>query len=148
MVETALLVETAIMVDMAILVEMAILIKMAIMVDMAIYGHGWPCMALYGHSWPYMAMHFFRCVKLRENPENQSFTFFGSLPPYLGVSDSFAYSKQRGLKRSIDWYKEFLISCLAARYSAVFVIKTMEIHGNRWKSMEIQVELRDRHYKI
>ena len=43
----------------------------------------------------------FRCVKLRDNPENLVFTFFGFLPPYLGVSDSLAYFKRRGLKRSI-----------------------------------------------
>ena len=67
---------------------------------------------------------------MRENPENQGFTFFGFLPPYLGVSDSLAYSKVLGLKRSIFWYKKFLISCLVARYSAVFVFKSMEIHGN------------------
>ena len=43
----------------------------------------------------------FRCVKLRENPENQSFTFFAVLPPYFGVSDLLAYFKRRDLKRSI-----------------------------------------------
>ena len=90
---------------------------------MAIHGHIWPCMAIYGHVWPYMAVCgracpdmaiysytinespkskiSFRCVKLRENPENLGFTFFGFLPPYLGVSDSLAYFKRRGLKRSI-----------------------------------------------
>ena len=72
-----------------------------------------------------------RCVKLRENQENQSFTFFAFLLPYLGVSDSLAYFKRRGLKRSIVWYKKFLISCLVARYSAVFVLKSMEIYGSR-----------------
>ena len=30
------------------------------------------------------------CVKLRENPENQSFTFFAFLPFHFGVSDSLA----------------------------------------------------------
>jgi hypothetical protein len=43
----------------------------------------------------------FGCVKLRENPENQGFMFFGFLPPYLGVSDSIFYIKRRDLKRSI-----------------------------------------------
>ena len=81
----------------------------------------------------------FRCVKLRENPENLGFTFFGFLPPYLGVSDSLVYFKRRGLKRSIVWYKNFLISCLVAWYSAVFVSKSKEIHGNAWKSMEVGV---------
>ena len=90
----------------------------------------------------------FRCVKLRENPENQSFTFFAVLPPYLAVSDSLAYFKRRGLKRSIVWYKKFLISCLVARYSAVFVLKSMEIHENLWKSMGIHGKVQDRHCKI
>ena len=70
----------------------------------------------------------FRRAKLRENPENQGFTFFAVLPPYFGISDSLAYSKRRGLKRSIDWYKKILISCLVAWYSAVSVLKSMEIH--------------------
>ena len=71
---------------------------------------------------------------------NQSFTFFALLPPYLGVSDSLAYLERRGLKRSIAWYKEFLISCLVARYSAFFGFnpwKSFEIHGNPWKYMEV-----------
>ena len=76
----------------------------------------------------------FRYTKLRKNPENRGFTFFAVLPAYLGVSDSLAYSKRQGLKRSIDWYKKFMISCLVARYSVVFVLKSMEIHGNPWKS--------------
>ena len=117
---------------------------------LAMHGHRWPYMAIHGHAWPYMAIHgikksenrqqisknhkikiSFRCVKLRDNPENQGFTFFAFLPPYLGVSDSLAYFKRRGLKRSIVWYKKFLISCLVARYSAFFVFKSLEIHGNR-----------------
>ena len=106
---------------------------------MAIYGRTWPYMAMYGHAWPDMAMYkinenpkskiSFRCVKLRENPENLGFTFFAVLPIYLNVSDSLAYSKRRGLKRSIVWYKKLLISCLVACYSAVFVFNSMEIHG-------------------
>ena len=39
--------------------------------------------------------------KIAKESGNQSFTFFGFLPPYLGVSDSLAYFKRRGLKRSI-----------------------------------------------
>ena len=74
---------------------------------------------------------------MRENPENQSFTFFAFLPPYLRVSDSLAYFKRRGLKRSIVSYKKFLISWHVARYSAVFVFESMDIHGNPWKHMEI-----------
>ena len=62
---------------------------------------------------------------------NQRFTFFVFLPRYLAVSDSLAYFKRRGLKRSIASYKKFLISCLVACYSAVFVFKSMEIHGSR-----------------
>ena len=99
-------------------------------------------MAIYGHTWHQKSENreqisknpkikiSFRCAKLRDNPENQGFTFFAFLPPYLGVSDSLAYFKRRGLKRSIVSYKKFLISCLVARYSAVFVFKSMEIHGN------------------
>ena len=155
----AMSVDIAILVEMAILIEIAmpghIWPDMAMHGHtwpcMAIYGHAWPCMAMYGHAWPDMAIisskrHskskksykinenpksriLFRCVKLRENPENQGFTFFGFLPPYLGVSDSLAYFKRRGLKRSIVSYKKFLISCLVARYSAAFV------GLNPWKSM-------------
>ena len=69
----------------------------------------------------------FRCVKLRDNQEKRGFAFFAFLPPYLDVSDSLAYSKVLGLKRSIVWYKKFLISCLVARYSAVFVLRSMEV---------------------
>ena len=76
---------------------------------------------------------------MRDNPENQGFTFFGFLPPYLGVSDSLAYFKRRGLKRSIVSYKKFLISCLVARYSAVLGFTSTEIHGNPGKSMEVGV---------
>ena len=136
---------------------------------MARHGHRWPYMAIYGHAWPDMAMYkinenpkikiSFRCVKLRENPENLGFTFFVFLPPYLGVSDSLVYLKRRGLKRSIVSSKKFLISCLVARYSAVFVLKSMDIHKNpclsQWKckevdgkTMEIHIALQDRHYKI
>ena len=53
---------------------------------------------------------------------------------YFGVSDSLVYSKRQGLKRSIDWYKKFLISCLVARNSAVFVFKSIKMHGNPCRS--------------
>ena len=77
-----------------------------------------------------MQISFMR-VKLRENPENQGFTFFTFLPPYLGGLNSLAYFKRRGLKRSIASYKKLLISCLVARYSADFVCKSLESHGSR-----------------
>ena len=76
----------------------------------------------------------FRCAKLRESPENQGFTFFAVLHSYFGVSGSLTYSKRQGLKRSVDWYKKCLISCLVAWYSAVFVWKSMQIHGNPCRS--------------
>ena len=31
------------------------------------------------------------CAKLRENPEDQGFTFFAFLPPYFGVSGSLVH---------------------------------------------------------
>ena len=83
----------------------------------------------------------FRCAKLRENPEHLGFTCLALLPPYSAVSDSLAYSKRQGLKRSIGWYKKLLLSILVAPYSAGFGLKSMEIHG-------IYVEVQDRHYKI
>ena len=66
-----------------------------------------------------------------ENTEKPGFTFFAFLPPYIGVSGFLAYPKGKNFSRSIDWYKKFLISCLVARYSAVFVLKSMEIHGSK-----------------
>ena len=74
------------------------------------------------------------CKNAKESG-NQSFTFFGFLPPYLAVSDSLAYFKRRDLKRSIASYKKCLISCLVGRYSAFFVFRSQEIHENPWKSM-------------
>ena len=47
---------------------------------------------------------------------------------------TLAYAKRQGLKRSIDWYKRLLISCLVTRYSPVFVFKSMEINGNPCRS--------------
>ena len=120
MVEMAIMSDMAIMHDMAILGEMAIMVEMAIMSDMAIVKKS---LKVKNRTIKIS----FRCVKLRENPENQSFTFFAFLPPYIGVSDSLAYPIGKNLSRSIDWYKKFLISCLVARYSAVFVLKSMEV---------------------
>ena len=56
-----------------------------------------------------------------ENNEKQSFTFFACLPPYISVSGSLVSGMGKISMRSIDLYQEFLISWLAARYSAVFV---------------------------
>ena len=58
-----------------------------------------------------------------ENTERQSFTFFAFLPPYIGVSGSLVSRKRQISMRSIDWYQKFLISCLAAWYSTVFVLR-------------------------
>ena len=58
---------------------------------------------------------------MQENIEKPSFTFFAFLPPYFGVSGSLVSGMRKSVKRSIDWYQQFLISWLAARYSAVFV---------------------------
>ena len=58
-------------------------------------------------------------LKMAENHEKQCFTFFAFLPPYIGVSGSLVSRKRKSVKRSIDWYQKFLISCLATRYSAV-----------------------------
>ena len=114
--------------------------------SMAMHGHAWPDMAMSGRAWPHTAMIYgtfsmrssfwfsSRCAKLRGNMENQGFTLFAFLPSYLGVSGSLVYFKRQGLKRSIVWYKNFLILCLVAWYSTVFVLKSMKIHGNPCKS--------------
>ena len=64
---------------------------------------------------------FIEVLKIAENLEKQSFTFFAFLPPYIGVSGSLVSRMRKISMRSIDWYQKFLISCLAARYSTVFV---------------------------
>ena len=66
-------------------------------------------------------------LKIAENLEKQSFTFFAFLPPYIGVSGSLVSRMRKISMRSIDWYQKFLISCLAARYSAVFVFFIVKI---------------------
>ena len=66
---------------------------------------------------------FVEALKMAENPEKQSFTFFAFLPPYIGVSGSLVSRMRKILMRSIDWYQKFLISCLAARYSTAFLKK-------------------------
>jgi len=58
---------------------------------------------------------------MAENHEKQSFTFVAFLHHYIGVSGSLVSRTRKSVKRSIDWYQKFLISWLAARYSAVFV---------------------------
>ena len=60
-------------------------------------------------------------LKMAENQEKLCFTFFAFLPPYIGVSDSLVSGMRKSVKRSIAWYRKFLISWLAARYSTVFV---------------------------
>ena len=64
---------------------------------------------------------FIEVLKIAENLEKQSFTFFAFLPPYIGVSGSLVSRMRKISMRSIDWYQKFLISCLAARYSTVYV---------------------------
>ena len=59
---------------------------------------------------------------MAENHQKQCFTFFAFLPPYFGVSGSLVSRMRKISMRSIDWYQKFLISCLAARYSTVFVV--------------------------
>ena len=56
-----------------------------------------------------------------ENFEKHNFTFLAFLPPYVGVSSSLVSGMRKISMRSIDLYQKFLISWLAARYSAVFV---------------------------
>ena len=58
---------------------------------------------------------------MAKNHEKPCFTFFAFLPPYFGVSGSLVSGMRKSVKRSIDWYRKFLISCVAARYSTVFV---------------------------
>ena len=58
---------------------------------------------------------------MAENHEKQCFTFFAFLPPYFGVSGFLVPGMRKISMRSIDWYQKFLISWLAARYSAVFL---------------------------
>ena len=67
-------------------------------------------------------------LKMAENHEKPGFTFFAFLPPYIGVSGSLVSGMRKSVKRSIDWSQKILISCLVARHSAVFVLKSMEIH--------------------
>ena len=75
-------------------------------------------------------------LNMAENHEKPRFTFFAFLPPYLGVSGSLVSRKRKSVKRSIDWYQKFLISCPAARYSVVFVFSgriSMKIYENLLK---------------
>ena len=64
---------------------------------------------------------------MAENLEKQSFTFFAFLPPYIGVSGSLVSRMRKISMRSIDWYQKFLISRLAALYSAAFVFFIVKI---------------------
>ena len=65
---------------------------------------------------------------MAENHEKPGFTFFAFLPPYIGVSGSLVSRMRKSVKRSIDWYQQFLNSCLAARYSAVFMFYVVKGH--------------------
>ena len=49
------------------------------------------------------------------------FYVFCLFTPLYRVSGSLVSHKRKSVKRSIAWYQKFLISCPAARYSAVFV---------------------------
>ena len=73
---------------------------------------------------------------MTENHEKPCFTFFAFLPPYFGVSGFFVSGMRRSVTRSIDWYQKFLISCLAARYSTVFVLRRSKWLKIYWKSIE------------
>ena len=66
-------------------------------------------------------------LKLAENREKDLLTFFAFLPPYIGVSGSLVSFMRKISMRSIDWYQKFLLSRLAARYSAVFVFFIVKI---------------------
>ena len=70
---------------------------------------------------------FIEALKMAEKHEKPCFTFFAFLPPYFGVSGSLVSRMRKISMRSIDWYRKFLISCLAARYSAIFVFFIVKI---------------------
>ena len=87
------------------------------------YGLGAPRMGIMCR--PHGKMYFFddffiRALKLAANREKQLFTFFGFLPPYIGVSGSLTYPNRQILTRSIDCYQKFFISCLVARYWKIY----------------------------
>ena len=69
----------------------------------------------------------YQALKMHANNEKQRFTSFAFPPPYIGVSGSLVSGMRKSMKRSIDWYQKFLISCLAARYSAMFVFFIVKI---------------------
>ena len=73
------------------------------------------------------SLDFIEALKMLENHEKPCFTFFAFLPPYIGVSGSLVSRMRKISMRSIDWYQKFLISRLAARYSAVFVFFVISI---------------------
>ena len=64
---------------------------------------------------------FIEVLKIAENLEKQSFTFFAFLPPFIGVSGSVVSRTRKISMRSIDWYQKFSISCRVAWYWAVVV---------------------------
>ena len=75
-------------------------------------------------------------LKIAENLEKQSFTFFAFLPPYIVVSGSLVSRMRKILMRSIDWYQKFLISRLAARYSNRFCVEALKMAENPMKMYE------------
>ena len=79
---------------------------------------------------------FIEVLKIAENLEKQSFTFFAFLPPYIGVSGSLVSRMRKISMRSIDWYQKFLISRLAARYSIVFVVPGRISENHHLKSIK------------
>ena len=75
-------------------------------ISMEIHGNPWESMDIHGDPWISMEMHgypwksleirgkFQRALKLAENRENELFTFFGFLPPYIDVSGSLVSRKR------------------------------------------------------
>ena len=102
--------------------------------------HNWPQSDLRVTSeWPQSDRNIIciEALKMSENAEKQCFTFFAFLPSYFGVSCSLVPCMRKSVKRSIDWYQKFLISCLPARYSTVFVLKR-----SKWLKMRKNYVLR------
>ena len=79
------------------------------------------------------------------NHDKRCFTFFGFLPPYIGVSGSLVYSKRQILKRAIDWYQKLLISCLVARRP--FMCSLEESIENRSEIYRKSIENRSNIYR-
>ena len=155
----AILVETAIMVEMARHGQTwpYMAIHGHAWPCMAMHGQTLPYMAVQGHAWPDMAIisserHSkskklykinetpksktkFRCAKFRKNPETKVSRFLPYFP-LIWAFQILSRISNDGIWRDLSFHiKKFLISCPVAWYSAVFVFKPIEIHGNPWKSM-------------